>query len=67
MWNVTLQCPVYYIYNVLYESLASYDWRYYSKQVYAELDKQNYMGFTTWGNRLNELIINHGMDITKLP
>ena len=31
MWNATPQCPMYYINYVLYESLVSYAWWYYSK------------------------------------
>ena len=38
-----------------------------AKRVYEELNKLHSMGFTTWVTRVNEVIINHGMDITKLP
>ena len=38
-----------------------------AKRVYEELNKLHSMGFTTWITRVNEVITNHGMDITKLP
>ena len=38
-----------------------------AKRVYEELNKLHSMGSTTWVTRVNEVITNHGMDITKLP
>ena len=38
-----------------------------AKRVYGELNKLHSMGFTTLVTRVNEVIIIHGMDITKLP
>ena len=38
-----------------------------AKRVYEELNKLHSIGFTTWVTRVNEVITNHGLDITKLP
>ena len=54
--TISTMCYMNRLYHILWGTIA--------KQVYEELNKLHSMGFTTWDTGVNQLIINHGMDIT---